>query len=107
MVDTIKIDDVTYIKESDAKPRKETKVQIVILQRGWIVIGRYSTEGDEFLLEDAKVIRVWGTTKGLGEIAYGGPTSTTKLDECTNVRSNKITVIARMDVDEDKWSKYF
>jgi hypothetical protein len=107
MVDTIKIDDVTYVKESDVKKRDESKVQIVILQRGWVVIGKYSEKGDEFLLEKAKVIRVWGTTKGLGEIAEGGPTSSTKLDDCPNVRSHKLTVIARMDVNEEKWSKYF
>lgn len=103
---TVNIDGVEYVKKSDV-PQKESKVQIVILQRGWVVIGRYSENGDEFELQDAKVIRVWGTTKGLGEIAYGGPTSSTKLDECPTVRTHKLTAIARMDVDEDKWSKYF
>ena len=55
----------------------------------------------------AKIIRVWGTTKGLGEIAEGGPTSNTKLDDCPDMRFHKLTVIARMDVNEKKWDKLF
>lgn len=84
-----------------------TSIQIVILQRGWVAIGRYSEHGDEFELADAKIIRTWGTTKGLGEIADGGPTSNTKLDDCPTIRSHKLTVIARMDVNESKWNKHF
>lgn len=84
-----------------------TSVQIVILQRGWVAIGRYSEHGDEFELADAKIIRVWGTEKGLGEIAEEGPKENTKLDDCPTLRSHKLTVIARMDVNESKWSKHF
>jgi hypothetical protein len=47
---------------------------------------------------------VWGTTKGLGEIAEGGPTSSTKLDRSPDLRFHPMTVIARMDVNEDAWS---
>lgn len=84
-----------------------TEIQIVILQRGWVAIGRYSEDGDDCKLADAKVIRVWGTTKGLGEIAENGPTGNTKLDECPDLRFHKLTVIARMDVNEANWSKVF
>lgn len=82
-----------------------TSIQIVILQRGWVTIGRYSECGNECLLENAQIIRTWGTTKGLGEIAEGGPTSSTKLDETPDIRFHKLTMIARMDVNEKNWNK--
>src|SRR3990167_2452138 len=82
-----------------------SEVQIVILQRGWVAIGRYSESGDECTLTDSKIIRTWGTTKGLGELAESGVTSTTKLDDCPTLRFHKMTVIARMDVDKKAWSK--
>lgn len=106
---TITIDGVKYVKKSDVKTGsgKPTKLQIVILQRGWVIIGRYHEEKDQFVCEDSKVIRVWGTTKGLGELALEGPKSNTKLDDCGTVRSLKTTIVARLDVDVDVWSKYY
>lgn len=106
---TISIDGVEYVKKSDIKKTsgKPTKIQILILQRGWNIIGRYREEKDEFVCEDSKVIRYWGTTKGLGELALEGPTEKTKLDETGTVRSLKTTIVARIDVDESKWSDLF
>ena len=107
---TITVDGVKYVSEADyknaAKTSKQTKKQIVILQRGWVVVGDYSydSKANECLLENAAVIRVWGTTKGLGELAENGPLTSTKLDKCPNVRFHPLTVIARMDVAEDKWN---
>lgn len=61
---------------------KQMKV-IVIATAGHVFIGNVSrmdltTFG--ISLTDASVIRVWGTTRGLGEIALGGPTKETILD---------------------------
>ena len=104
---SITVDGVKYVSEADYKAKSgsgvPSKKQIVILQRGWVVIGNYSVQKDECRLSDAAIIRVWGTTKGLGEIAEGGPTSTTKLDRSPDLRFHPMTVIARMDVDENKW----
>lgn len=106
---TININNETYVLESDVKKQlskqniKPTKKQIVILNRGWVVIGDISEDKDEFILSNASVIRVWGTTKGLGELAENGPLTNTKLDPCPNVRVHKMVVVARMDVNEDKW----
>jgi len=101
---TIKINNETYVLESDVKnelSKKKTvptKRQIVVLNRGWIVVGDYSEKGDECTLSNASIIRVWGTTKGLGELAERGATSSTKLDACPNVHFHKMTMVARMDV---------
>jgi hypothetical protein len=77
--------------------------RIVILQRGWVMVGDYSRDGESCLLENASVIRVWGTTKGLGEIAIDGPTQNTKLDPCGTVRFNILTTVAMMDCNKEAW----
>jgi hypothetical protein len=101
---TITIDGEVYVAKKDIKNKiTPSKKQIVILNRGWIVVGDYSEKGDECTLTNASVIRVWGTTKGLGELAENGPLANTKLDACPDVRFHKMTMVARMDVS-DKWN---
>ena len=74
--------------------------RIVVLQRGWIVVGDWTQTGEEVELTDASVIRVWGTTNGLGELRQG-PTSKTVLDPCGTLRFHVLTVVLSMIVD--KW----
>ena len=83
----------------------ENGVKIVVLQRGWVVIGRYHQEGEYGVLEDAYVIRSWGTDKGLGQLALEGKQSNTKLDKTGTVRFHKLTSVAFIDCDAKKWSK--
>jgi hypothetical protein len=104
--EVIKIDDVAYVRQDAVQPPTSSDIRIVILQRGWIMVGFFSQDGANCLLEKASVIRVWGTTKGLGEIAIGGPTNTTKLDPCPPVRFHELTVIATLDCRRDKWEKH-
>jgi hypothetical protein len=86
--------------------QKSSDVRIVVLQRGWVFIGRYvKAAEDEHRLDNAKCIRVWGTTKGLAELV-NGPTSSTKLDESGVVRFHPLTVVTSIDAKEDKWEKY-
>ena len=104
---TITVDGIKYVSEADYKAKKGTvvqsKKQIVILQRGWVVVGDYSVVKDECILTDAAVIRTWGTTKGLGELAESGPLTGTKIDRCPDMRFHPMTVIARMDVTDTAW----
>lgn len=81
-------------------------VRIVILQRGWVMVGEYSKHPSELehrCLDKASVIRVWGTTKGLGEL-IDGPTRNTKLDPCGHVEFHSLTEIANIKVKEYKWN---
>lgn len=82
----------------------ENQIRIVVLQRGWVAVGRYSQSGDDCVLENASIVRYWGTTKGLGEIAEGGPTGTTKLDACPPLRFHQLTVLFTMDCNQAKWA---
>lgn len=79
--------------------------QVVILQRGWVFVGDLTREDNECTLENASTIRNWGTTKGLGEIADGGPTSSTKLDPSPTVRFNWLTVIGIIECNQKNWNK--
>ena len=45
-------------------------------------------------LTTCSVIRVWGTTAGLGEIALKGPTSNTVLDFCGYVEVPQVKLLA-------------
>ena len=99
--DTITIDGTTYIR-ADLAP-EPSPIKIVICQRGWIYVGHVTEDGDRYILTDASVIRVWGTTKGLGEIALGGPTSKTVLDKAGRVEVHKLTTVALIDCAADKW----
>lgn len=107
---TITINNETYVSEADYKKSltknktEPTKKQIVILNRGWVAIGNYSEKGDECTLTDASIIRVWGTKNGLGELAEKGKLPETILDACPNLHFHKLTIVARMDVNESAWN---
>lgn len=80
-------------------------IRIVILQRGWIMVGRYERNGYECKLTNAYNVRKWGTSKGLGEIAENGPTPDTILDPVPEVSFHKLTEIATLKCEESKWKK--
>lgn len=94
----ITIDGVTYTPQV-----KSSQIKIVVLQRGWVFIGRWSQDGEMCALDDASVIRVWGTKKGLGELR-SGPTSTTVLDPAGRVDFHILTMVLSLDCEEGKWS---
>lgn len=75
------------------------EVRILVLQRGWVVVGEYREVGDECVLENASVIRRWGTSKGLGELAKG-PLENTVLDACGTVRAHKLAVVMQIECPE-------
>lgn len=98
---TITVDGVEY-----APVLSDGEVKIVILQRGWIMVGRFERNGSDCKLFNASVIRNWGTTNGLGEIAKDGPTSETKLDPCNGVvEFDYLTVVATISCNEKSWKK--
>jgi len=85
---------------------KSNPIEIVIGEFGWVFVGRLAIERGYTCLEQASVIRSWGTTKGLGEIALNGPTDSTKLDACGSVRLLESKVVAVMACNQVAWRKY-
>lgn len=104
--DKIEINGKTYVPESSQKsPNYEGEIRIVILQRGWVYIGRFTRTENICQLRNAFCIRVWGTTKGLAELVNGA-TSKTVLDKCDGVvEFDYLTSIYTMTVNESKWQQ--
>lgn len=103
----IVVDGETYIKKTDATNTEyKGDKKIVILQRGWVMIGRLERDGNECKLHNASVIRTWGTTNGLGELAESGKLTGTKLDKCYGiVEFDWLTVVATLSVNEERWNE--
>jgi len=82
----------------------DSPIKIVILQRGWVMVGRLDRNESECKLHNASVIRRWGTENGLGEIAKDGPKAETILDKCNGiVEFDYLTVVAAIACDEQNW----
>jgi hypothetical protein len=98
------LDDVKYIRADTVKAYEPSgNIKIVILPRGWNMVGYFSQEGSKCKLENASVIRRWGTTKGLGELAEKGKLKDTILDSCGTVEFHELTVIATISCKESVW----
>ena len=78
-------------------------LKIVILDRGFVLVGNATVEGDWVTTTNASVVRRWGTTKGLGELAMNGPLPETKLDPIGVVRSPLRALIGLVDCEDAKW----
>lgn len=103
-MEKIEVNGKTYY----ANPAQEITgdIKIVILQRGWVMIGKLEKNGSDCKLHNASVIRNWGTTKGLGELATEGKKKDTKLDKCGGlVEFDSLTVVATIAVNEALWAK--
>ena len=87
---------------------KECKVltgfSIVVLDRGFVYVGDVTHDGEWCVIRDARNIRVWGTTKGLGQLAQEGPQSGTRLDVVGLVRAPARAVIHLIDTEASKWN---
>jgi hypothetical protein len=79
--------------------------KIVVLDRGWIVVGRLEKDEDYFILLDGAVIRRWGTENGLGELAEKGPLPETKLDPLPLTKFHRDQVIFIINCSEEKRKK--
>lgn len=103
----IEINGKTYVeKGSEQKsPNYTGEIKIVVLQRGWVYIGRFTRNENNCKLENSYCIRTWGTTKGLQELVNGA-TSSTKLDKCEGVvEFDWLTVIHTITVKQDSWKQ--
>ena len=70
--------------------------EIVVCLERWHLIGEVEETEQGVTLTDASVIRYWGTTAGLGELAIKGVTPKTKLDYAGEVRVPTRSVVMRI-----------
>jgi hypothetical protein len=78
---------------------------IVVLDRGFVYVGQTDTDGDWCVIQHARNIRYWGTTRGLGELVADGPTGSTKLDYVGTVKAPMRSVISILPTREDAWKR--
>ena len=105
-IQELTIEGQVYVPKDSQKTPATGDIRIVVLQRGWVVIGKYCEQDNEVSLFPSAVIRVWGTTKGLPELV-NGPTSQTKLDKSDGeIRFNIGSEILSIIVDASRWQKH-
>ena len=98
---TLRINDVDYVR-ADSITSTEGDIKIVVLDRGFVFVGNVSFDGDFVVIQNARNIRHWGTTKGLGELVPG-PLPGTKVDLVGIVKSPLRALILLIDIDQSKW----
>jgi len=81
-------------------------LQIVILPRGWVMVGDCTECTDKLVMKNASVIRRWGATGGLPQLANEGPQSGTKLDGKCEMEFPISSVIAQLKCNGKVWKGY-
>lgn len=103
-METIEVNGKVYYADKPTNQEFAGDYKIVVLQRGWVMIGKFERNGSDCKLHQASVIRNWGTKKGLGELAAEGKKKDTVLDSCGGlVEFDYLTVVATIAVNEDLW----
>ena len=104
-INELEINGIKYIRKDSVTESKQYDgdIKIVVLQRGWVYIGRFERIGNDCKLHNAYNIRSWGTTKGLPELVNGA-TKDTKLDKCEGiVEFDWLTTVHTITVNKSKW----
>lgn len=96
---TIIVDGKKFVEEYNGP------IKIVVLERGFVYVGRVEMNDTEITIYNARSLIQWGTTNHLGELV-NGPTPKTKLGNSCNVRSFIQQVIHTIEVNQDAWYKY-
>lgn len=79
-------------------------LRIVVCDRGFVLVGMVSLRDSYITIRKCHCIRKWGTSRGLGEIASGGPTEKTVLDPQPTTRVHELQVVQMIDCEERKWT---
>lgn len=97
-----------------AKPCEEAKpvpysveqhgLALLVADRGHVWVGNVSNDTQWAYVKDARIVRVWGTDKGLNQLAVEGPRPNTKLDMPADVRVAMRAVIAVIPCNAAAWA---
>ena len=78
-------------------------LKIVVLDNGFVYVGNVVTTARWITITNARNIRRWGTSEGLGELAKG-PLPETILDEVGKVTAPLRNLQHLIDVKAEKWN---
>lgn len=77
---------------------------IVFADRGHVWVGEVSMNDAFASIKGARVIRRWGTTQGLNELALKGPLSATKLDARADILVSRHAVLGIIPTEASLWN---
>lgn len=77
---------------------------LVIADRGFVWVGDVTTSPDWVHIKDARPVRRWGTTEGLGQLAKEGPLLNTRLDAPADTKVARRALIAIIPCEASKWN---
>lgn len=84
---------------------KTGTLALVVADRGHVWVGRVTHEADGFThIAGARIVRRWGTTDGLNQLANEGPRSNTQLDAAADVQVRTGAVIYIIPCEAEKWA---
>lgn len=93
-VDEVVIKGRRYVPADSVVPASIGEKRIIVADKGWVFVGDCEDHEDgSVTIRNAKNIRRWGTTAGLGQLSTG-PRPDTKFDEYGVVRCTPIVTIA-------------
>lgn len=98
------IGEIAGPSETQPQSSDDHGLAIVVADRGHVWVGDACDNGEYTTIERARIVRVWGTERGLNQIAKHGPTDKTKLDEPATVKVAKRAVIAIIPCEASAWS---
>jgi len=86
------------------------QLYIFVMERGFVLVGMPQQNSDNFLfwnLTSCGVVRNWGTTEGLGQLAREGPRTETKIDrEPDGTEISKHATYRRIPCNMKAWKKW-
>ena len=85
---------------------KNLGIKIAVADNGFIYIGDVVVDDVYYIITRCANVRKSGTERGLGQIAFDGPTKETVLDYSPNVLVPIGRMCHLMDVAEDKWNNH-
>ena len=99
---TVVIDGVTY---APLEEMEMGEIQIAVLERGFVYVGYFESDGTTVTIRSARAVIRWGTSAHLGEL-QAGPLENTKLGQACTVRCLASQVIYCVEVNQDDWKKH-
>lgn len=77
---------------------------LVVADRGFVWVGETVTDADWVHITAARVVRRWGTSEGLNELAVKGPLPNTRLDAPSDLKVSRKALIAIIPCEAEKWA---
>ena len=79
------------------------KLQIAVLDRGFVYVGLCSIADGFLTIAEARNVRRWGTSAGLGELAAKGPQPNSKIDSAGTIHAPLTALVHLIDCTPAAW----